>query len=209
MERILAEKEAEAFLEQEGLPVTERFYVKTEKDALHAAHRLGYPVCLKIASKHILHKSDVGGVKVDLRTDAEVLEAFRHIVAIPKCEEVMIQPYITGQLLLVGIQRDPTFGHTLAVGSGGIYTEIMKDVSFRICPITHHDAKAMLEELKIYPLLLGVRGDQAVNLEKLHQLLLKLSHVALCYPSLRELDINPLIVNGNTIHITDARLVFD
>ena len=85
----------------------------------------------------------------------------------------------------------------------------MKDVSFRFCPITHHDAKAMLEELKIYPLLLGVRGDQAVNLEKLHQLLLKLSHVALCYPSLRELDINPLIVNGNTIHITDARLVFD
>jgi len=209
MERILAEKEAEAFLEQEGLPVTERYYVTSEIEALHAAHRIGYPVCLKISSKLILHKSDVGGVKIDLRTDTEVLEAFRHIIAIPKCEEIMVQPYNTGQLLLVGIQRDATFGHTLAVGSGGIYTEIMKDASFRVCPISHHDAKLMIEELKSYPLLLGVRGESSVNLEKIHQLLLKLSHLALCYPSLRELDINPLIVQGNNVYITDARLVFD
>ena len=209
MERILAEKEAEAFLEQEGFPVTERHFVTTEKEALHAAHRLGFPVCLKVSSKHILHKSDVGGVKVDLRTDQEVLDAFRHLIKIPQCQEVMVQPYTTGQLLLVGVQRDSTFGHTVAVGSGGIYTELLKDVSFRVCPISHHDAKAMVEELKIYPMLQGVRGEQGVNIEKLHQLLLKLSHLALCYPSIRELDINPVILHGDALHIADARIVFD
>ncbi len=209
MERVFAEKEAEAFLEHEGFPVTERYFVTTEKDALHAAHRLGFPVCLKVSSRHILHKSDVGGVKIDLRTDDEVLAAFRHIIKIPKCEEVMVQPYNTGQLLLVGIQRDPTFGHTVAVGSGGIYTEILKDVSFRVCPLSHHDAKTMVEELKVYPMLQGVRGEQAVNIEKLHQLLLRLSHLALCYPSMRELDINPVILHGDNLHIADARIVFD
>ncbi len=209
MEKILAEKEAEAFLEQEGFPVTERFFVTTEKEALHAAHRIGFPVCLKISSKYVLHKSDVGGVKVDLRTDQEVLEAFRHIIKIPKCEEVMVQSHNTGHLLLVGIQRDATFGHTLAVGSGGIYTEILKDVSFRVCPLTHHDVRTMVEELKIYPMLQGVRGEQPVNLEKLHQLLLQLSHLALCYPTIRELDINPVILRGQHIYIADARIVFD
>ncbi len=209
MERVLAEKEAEAFLEQEGFPVTERSFVTTEKDALHAAHSIGFPVCLKISSKHILHKSDVGGVRIDLRTDQEVLEAFRHIIKIPQCQEVMVQPYNTGQLLLVGIQRDATFGHTIAVGSGGIYTEILKDVSFRVCPLTHHDVRTMVEELKVYPMLQGVRGEQSVNIEKLHQLLLQLSHLALCYPSIRELDINPVILHGQQLHIADARIVFD
>ncbi|MBI1973153.1 acetate--CoA ligase family protein [Candidatus Woesearchaeota archaeon] len=209
MERILAEKEAEAFLEQEGFPVTERSFVTTEKDAVHAAHRLGFPVCLKVSSQHILHKSDVGGVKIDLRTDHEVLEAFRHLIKIPRCEEVMVQPYNTGHLVLVGVQRDPTFGHTIAVGSGGIYTELLKDVAFRICPLSHHDAKEMVEELQIYPMLQGARGEQPANLEKLHQLLLKLSHLALCYPHLRELDINPVIFHGEDLHIADARIVFD
>lgn len=209
MERIFAEKEAEAFLEHEGFPVTERYYATTEKEALHAVHRLGYPVCLKVSSKHILHKSDIGGVRVDLRNDEEVLAAFRHLIKIPKCEEVMVQPYNTGQLLLVGIQRDPTFGHTLAVGSGGIYTEILKDVSFRICPVSHHDVKTMIEELKIYPMLQGVRGEKGVNMEKLHHFLLQLSHLALCYPSLRELDMNPVILHGDKVHIADARIVFD
>lgn len=209
MERILAEKEAEAFLEQEGFPVTERYFTVTEKDAVHAAHCLGFPVCLKVSSKDILHKSDVGGVKIDLRTDHEVLEAFRHLIKIPKCEEVMVQPYNTGHLLLVGVQRDPTFGHTIAVGSGGIYTETLKDVSFRVCPLSHHDAKEMVEELKIYPMLQGARGGEPVDIEKVHHLLLKLSHLALCYPRLRELDINPVILQGNHLHIADARIVFD
>ncbi len=209
MERVLAEKEAEAFLEQEGFPVTERHFVKTEKDVLHASHRLGYPVCLKVSSKAILHKSDVGGVKIDLRNDTEVLAAFRHLIQIPKCEEVMVQPYNTGQLLLVGIQRDSTFGHTIAVGSGGIYTEVLKDVAFRVCPLSHHDVKTMVESLKIYPMLQGVRGEQPVNIEQLHQLLLRLSHLAMCYPSLRELDINPLILQSEKIYIADARIVFD
>lgn len=209
MERIFAEKEAEAFLEQEGFPVTERYFATTEQQALHAAHRIGFPVCLKVSSQHILHKSDVGGVKIDLRTDQEVLAAFRQLIEIPRCEEVMAQPYRTGHLLLIGIQRDATFGHTLAVGSGGIYTELLKDVSFRVCPLTHHDAKTMVEELKMYPMLQGVRGEQAVSLEKLHHLLLRLSHLALCYPHLRELDINPLILHGDDLHIADARIVFD
>ena len=209
MERVLAEKEAEAFLEREGLPVSQRYYATTEQEALRASRRLGYPVCLKVSSRHILHKSDVGGVKVDLRADQEVLQAFRRLINIPKCEEVVVQPYTAGQLLLVGIQRDPTFGPTLVVGSGGIYTEILKDVAFRVCPITHHDAKTMVEELKIYPLLQGVRGEPAVNLEKLHHFLLKLSHIAMCYPSLRELDINPLILHGEKLHVADARIVFD
>ena len=209
MERVLAEKEAEAFLEHEGFPVTERYFDTTEKEALHASHRLGFPVCLKVSSKHILHKSDVGGVKIDLRTDQEVLEAFRHIIKIPKCHEVMVQPYTTGHLLLIGVQRDATFGHTIAVGSGGIYTELLKDVSFRVCPLSHHDAKQMLEELKIYPMLQGVRGEKAVNIENVHQLLLKLSHLVMCYPSLRELDINPVILTEKKVHIADARIVFD
>lgn len=209
MERVLAEKEAEAFLEHEGFPVAERYFARTEQDVLHAAHRLGYPVCLKVSSKHILHKSDVGGVKIDLRTDQEVLTAFRHLITIPKCEAVMAQSYTTGHLLLAGVQRDPTFGHTLVVGTGGIYTELLKDVAFRVCPISHHDAKTMVEELRLYPALLGARGQPAADLELLHRLLLRLSHLALCYPNIRELDLNPVIVTSNNLHLVDARIVFD
>lgn len=209
MEKVLAEKEAEAFLEHEGFAVTERHFVTTEQQAIQAASLLGYPVCLKVSSKEILHKSDVGGVKIDLRTSAEVLEAFRKLIKIPKCQEVVVQHYNTGQLLLVGIQRDPTFGHTIAVGSGGIYTEVLKDVAFRVCPLTHHDAKSMVEELKSYRLLQGVRGEAGVDLEQLHQLLLRLSHLALCYPHLRELDINPVILQKDQLFIADARIVFD
>jgi hypothetical protein len=120
----------------------------------------------------------------------------------------MVQEYVMGEFLLLGLKKDPSFGHTVAVGSGGIYTEVLQDVSFRICPLTKDDAQEMMEELKIFPVIAGTRGG--VNREKeVHRLILALSKLATLYPMIEELDINPLIIHHKGVTVADARLVLN
>ncbi|MBI2109677.1 acetate--CoA ligase family protein [Candidatus Woesearchaeota archaeon] len=161
--RILAEKEAETFLEKEGFPLARRSFSKTSKGCIDIAAKIGYPVALKISSHKIIHKSDVHGVKLDLRNEKEVKHAFEQISKIKGFEQAMVEEFNQGHFLLFGIKKDPSFGHVIAVGSGGIYTELFKDVSFRVVPLERKDAEEMIKEIKIYPVLLGKRGEKPAD----------------------------------------------
>ena len=205
---ILAEKEAEDFLEEHGFPVARRIYTKTLNQALNAVKKTGYPIVMKVSSNKIIHKSDVKGVIVDIRNDKELSEAFNQIRKIKGFNGVLIHEYLEGNALLLGLKYDETFGHVVAIGSGGIYTEILKDITFRICPIAKEDALEMLRELKIYKILNGYRGKEAVNFDKLSNLLVNLSRLPLKFKTIKELDINPLIVSEKFAKIADARIVF-
>tara|TARA_Y100000310_G_scaffold334233_1_gene413519 strand:- start:49292 stop:49921 length:630 start_codon:yes stop_codon:yes gene_type:complete len=209
MGKTLSEQEAEKFLEQQGFPIVDRELVKTSKQALEVAEDIGYPIAMKVYSPHILHKSDIGGVHLDIRNEKEVEKIFKKLMQIKHAKGVIIQEYTKGISLLLGLKEDPSFGHALVVGSGGIYTEIMKDVSFRVCPITPKDAQEMLQELKMYPLLEGARGKKKINKKKLCKLLVKLSTLVKKYPTIAELDINPLLVNEKESLIVDARIKFN
>ena len=208
MGKVLSEREAEAFLEKEGFPVIERRLTKTVKEAIAAADAIGYPVALKVDSRKILHKSDVGGVKLDLRNAYEVETTFKAMMSIKHAQGVTVQRYTHGVFMLLGLKEDSSFGHALVAGSGGIYTEVLKDVSFRVCPVDEKEAKKMLEELRMYPLLEGARGKDKINVKQLCTLLSKLSRLVKKYPKLKELDINPLILNGEEMVVVDARMSF-
>ena len=120
----------------------------------------------------------------------------------------MVQKDIEGKQVIVGIKKDPTFGHALLFGLGGIFVETIKDVSFRVCPVTNNDVKEMMEEIQGYSLLTGLRGEKPVNLDKIRKILLKLCTLDKKHKNIEELDINPLIVNHNDVEIVDARILF-
>jgi acyl-CoA synthetase (NDP forming) len=125
-----------------------------------------------------------------------------------KKPNILVQKYTEGKQIIIGLKKDPTFGHVLAFGLGGIFTEILKDVSFRICPITEQDAELMIQEIKGYSILKGYRNSSA-NIKSIKQILMKTSELAKKYPKIKELDINPLIVNEKQATIVDARIIFD
>ena len=206
---ILAEKEAEEFLERHGFPVSKRLVTRDVKETLKYCHKIGFPVALKIVSPSIIHKSDVGGVFLDLRNDKEVVDAFNNIKKIKGYEAVMVEKYTTGKFLLLGLKKDAAFGHAIAVGWGGIYTEVLKDISFRICPIDNKEAEKMLEELKFFKVLKGVRGEKPVNFRNIIDVIVKLSKLPLKYKAITELDINPMIADEKNVRIVDARIVFN
>jgi len=206
---VLREEEAEDFLEKESFPISKRKAAKALNEAIKIARRIKYPVALKIQGKNIIHKSDIGGVILDIRNDDELGNAFNKIKKIKGFEKVIVQEYKQGKLLLLGLKRDSVFGHVVAVGAGDIYTEVLKDVSIRICPIEEKDADEMLKELKIYPILRGVRGEKPVNFNLIKRLIVKTSQLPKKYPKIRELDINPLILTEHKVTVADARIIFD
>jgi acetyl-CoA synthetase (ADP-forming) len=206
--KVLVEKEAEDFLEKEGFPVAKRKLVRTEEEMLKATKEIGYPLVLKVVSKKILHKSDVGGVKTDLRSEEEARAAFKEIMNIKDAEGCLVQKFIIGDWFLIGLKKDPTFNHVLAFGTGGIYTEVIKDVALRICPISIEEVRKMMKETKSYKILEGIRGKR-LNIESVENLLLKTSDLTKKYPNIQELDINPLVVNEKESVVVDVRIVLD
>jgi acetyl coenzyme A synthetase (ADP forming)-like protein len=187
--------------------------VATAAEAIEAAIDFGYPVVLKIASDRISHKTDVGGVKVDLRNADEVAKAFKKLTGLRKQDpdlKVTVQPMIRGgQEVILGMSRDPQFGPLILFGLGGIFVEVMKDVSIRIHPITDEGANLMIQRIKGYPLLAGYRGEKAVDMSLLQESLLRLSQMAGDLEgALEEMDINPFIVtpDRDNSFIVDARI---
>jgi len=206
--RVLVEKEAEDFLEREKFPVAQREFCTTPAEAVHAIKKLKFPVAMKVVSPKILHKTDAGGVVLDIKTESEIRKAFAKMKKLKAFKGVLIQKYEQGLFILLGLKKDPTFGHVVTVGSGGIYTEILKDVSFRVCPITQDDAEEMIQELRINKILQGYRGKK-YPVQKIKALLLKLSTLSQKYPEIEELDINPLIVQEKNAIVVDARVVMN
>ncbi len=207
--KIFAEREAEEFLEKKGFPIAKRIFAKNFNECEKAAKKIGFPLVLKIASKKIIHKSDVNGVKVGIKDEKELEKAFNELKKIKYFEGVMVQEYLDGKFIITGLKKDPTFGHVIAFGLGGIFTEIIKDVAFRVCPITKKEAIEMIKEIKAYKILEGTRGEKPVNFYSILRVLLALSELSKKYKDIQELDINPLIVNEKNAKIVDARIVFN
>ncbi|MFH1332014.1 MAG: acetate--CoA ligase family protein [archaeon] len=205
--RVLLEKEAEDFLARNRLNVTPRAVAKNEREIISKAKKIGFPVVLKVLSSKIIHKTEKGAVRVDIRSEKELKQAYRAMKHI-RGEGYLIQKFIQGEWFLVGLKKDPSFGHVLAFGTGGIYTEVLKDVSFRVCPVSLKDVNSMLEETKAFKVLSGARGRK-YNLNAVKGLLLKVSRLPKKYPEILELDVNPLVVNRKQAVIVDARVVLE
>jgi len=190
---------------------------RTLDEAVRHAQEIGYPVVLKVVSRDILHKSDVGGVALDLDNAQEVSDAYSAILhncrthqpnAIIDGVEVaqQVQP---GTQIIIGTRRDPSFGPILMVGLGGIYVEVMKDVSFRALPISRQEAFDMLKELKSYPVLLGVRGEEQRDIETIVDVMVRVGALLQACKEIADIEINPLIVyeRGQGGIAVDARVL--
>lgn len=207
--KIYAELEAEDFLEKNRFPVVKRDKAKTQEQAIKVADKLKYPVTMKIIGKNILHKSDVGGVILDIRNEQQLIKSFKKIKKIKGFQAVHIQKFIPGHWILIGLKKDPTFQHVITLAYGGIYTEIIKDTTFRILPIKNKDAENMINELKFYKILKGARGQKKSNIKALEKIIIKTANLAKKYKKIKELDINPLVLNSKQGIIVDARIIFE
>jgi len=202
-------------LDAYGISVARLIRAQTQQAAKQAAAGLGFPVVMKIDAPEVLHKTDVGGVAADLRTETEVAEAFLGMKeGFRKSKDgfagIFIQEMVQGGVeTIIGMHQDPSFGPLIMFGLGGIYVEVMKDVAFRIHPVTAHSVKEMIESIKGYPLLTGFRGGPAVNLKRLEETILRLSQLVSDFPQLESFDVNPFIVtaDGKTSRAVDARFV--
>jgi acetyltransferase len=200
--RDLIESEARKILDAYRFRLPENRIARTTKEAVDAASEVGYPVVMKIASHDVLHKSDMGGVRVGVENAAMVEEAFFDITStirlrLPRARilGVMVQEMIPqGREVILGITRDMQFGPMIMFGLGGIYVEVLKDVAFRIAPLSVESADAMIREIRSFPLLRGARGEAPSDIEAIRDALLRLSQMATDFPEIIEADINPLLV---------------
>jgi acyl-CoA synthetase (NDP forming) len=209
--------DAMALLETHGLPVIPMYMARSEDEAVAAAERCGLPVVLKLESPDVIHKSDVGGVKVDLRTVDDVRDAFRQIRgALAKSQPkagftgVQVQAMApAGTELVLGMMTDPSFGPLIMFGMGGVFVEVLEDVVFRVHPLSEVDAREMIHQIRGYPLLAGARGRPPVDEDRLAGLILRLSQLVSDLPEIDQIDINPLIAgfDSKCCAVIDARII--
>lgn len=214
-DRNLLEHEAIQLLSDAGVKTPPCLFARNREAAMEAADAIGYPVVIKIVSPQILHKSDYGGVKLKLRNRAEVGRAYdelmRHIrTQAPEAQilGVVVTPFLTGgDEVIVGMARDPQFGPVVMFGMGGIFVEVFTDVSFRVAPFSHEEALAMISETKASAVLRGARGKSPKDLHALADLLVKVGQIALVNPQIREMDLNPVLVQEQGLAVLDARVI--
>ncbi len=212
---VLLEYEAKSLIAHYGIPVTKIHLAKSEEEAVEAAKEIGFPVVLKIVSPDVLHKSDVGGVKVNLKNEEEVRAAYRSIIEsvkqrVPNARitGILVQEFAPpGLELIIGLVRDPQFGPTVMFGLGGIFVEVYKDVAFRVAPLSEEDADSMIREIKAYRLLTGFRGMEPVDVGALKDALIKAGQVGLEHEEIAEMDLNPVIAYPKGLKVVDARVI--
>jgi len=211
----LLETEAREILKAYDIPVPDAVVARSAEEAIRAAGRMGLPVAMKVVSRKIVHKSDVGGVRINLRTPEEVAKAFEMIMdnALKVAEQddiegILITPMAReGQECIIGMTRNPQFGPVVMFGLGGIFVEVLKDVTFRVAPLTPTDAEEMIRQIQGYPLLEGIRGQAPKDTAALREILLKVSRLAVENPEIREMDLNPVIVHETGATLVDARIM--
>ena len=205
----LMEHECKELLEGMGIKTTGYLVAGSEDEAAEMAHSVGYPVALKIVSPDVVHKSDSGGVRLNLNNPDEVRAAYRDIVGLYRYQHIVgvsVQAMAApGVEAIIGVTRDPNFGPVLMFGLGGIFVEVLKDVTFRILPVTEEDVEEMIAEIKGYPLLKGYRG-RSVDIPALKNLLLRISDLVAAFPEIRELDLNPVFLYSAGNCVVDARM---
>ena len=212
----VGEEEAMEILTYYGFQFPKRALARTSREAVQHASRIGFPVVMKISSPDILHKTDVGGVRINIKTPKEAAEAFTEITTNARrtmrdafLKGVMIYEMVKGgKEVILGVTFDRTFGHMIMFGLGGIYVEVLKDVSFRIVPVTRRDAAAMVKEIRTVGLLHGARGERPTDIDAIASNIVNLSSLITDFPEIQELDINPLMVMEKGAVALDARIIF-
>ncbi len=210
----LTESESRQVLSKYEIKVVEGEIAETAQQAVKIAERIGYPVVLKIVSKDVLHKTDLGGVMLNIKTPEEVARSFDEIIKNVKSkmphasvEGIFVQKMVQGYELIIGGKRDKVFGPVVMMGLGGIFVEALEDIAFRIAPIDDKEAVKMLGELKASKILYGLRGKPA-NIKEIAIVVSKLSKIIIENKEIAEIDINPLIASDKAIAL-DARIILD
>jgi len=214
---LLTEIEAKQLLKEAGIAVVETRLATSKEKAMALSEKLGFPVVMKIASVDVVHKSDAGGVKLGLKTTAQVGKAYDEIMksikkAFPhaRIQGVSVQTMAKqGAEIIIGMSKDAQFGPVLMFGLGGVLVEILKDVSFRIVPLQPRDASEMIRDIKGFPLLQGYRGSDPIDVATLESMLLKVSAFAENTPAVKELDLNPVFAYKDGAVAVDARVVLE
>ncbi|MFT7629698.1 MAG: acetyltransferase [Mariniblastus sp.] len=214
---LVTEINAKQLLGQYGIDVVSTQLAKTADEAIEIANEFGYPVVVKIASPEISHKSDIGGVKLNLNDEHQVATAFHEVIAAAHQKApqeivmgVSVQPMVSirdGYELIAGSKRDPMFGPVIMIGAGGIFAEIYKDVAFELPPLNERLATSMLHTLKSWKILKGFRGNPPLNIKKVADVLVRLSTLCVDHPEIAEFDINPLLVTPQKAVALDARII--
>jgi acyl-CoA synthetase (NDP forming) len=212
---VLTEIESKKILTEVGINCTDTRLAATREGAVTLSKEIGYPVVLKISSKDITHKSDAGGVKVNLKDKAEVERAYDEIMTSAKkkfpdgvIEGISVQNMAKpGIEVIMGMIKDPSFGPVIMFGLGGVFVEVLKDVAFRIVPIEKSDAEDMINEIKGKKLLEGYRGQEPADVACLQQMLLKLSDFVNTTPEIEEIDMNPVFSYKDGAVVVDARII--
>ncbi|OPL12850.1 MAG: carboxylate--amine ligase [delta proteobacterium MLS_D] len=211
-EKTLSEHDSKLFLAEHGIPVTKEQVAVDEDEAAGIAGEMGYPVVLKGSGSELAHKTEMNLIALDLRTEQEVRDAFRRLTGHSETpvKEVLVQQMVKGDReLVVGLTRDPQFGPCVMFGLGGIFTEVLEDVSFRVAPLSRWDAHDMMEDIRAKKILNAFRGKPAVDREKLADILIAIGKIGLDYDAVKEIDINPLkVLDGMPIAV-DALVVLD
>lgn len=214
---VLTEVESKRFFESAGLPVVATRFAATREEAVNYGEELGYPIAMKVMSPEVIHKSDAGGVKLGLASRDEVERAYDDILCSvakvhpsARIEGVSVQRMApAGREIIIGMSKDPELGPLLMFGLGGVMVEVMKDVSFRLVPLTPADAAEMIRETRGYALLKGFRGSEPVDVHFLEELLLQVSEVVQQHPEIKELDLNPVVVYSTEGLVVDARIILE
>ena len=210
-QRALSEYQAKLFLSEHDIPVTREELVTAEDEAVEAAERLGYPVVLKACGPDISHKTERNLVQVGLDDAEEVRRAYAEIIGNlggDPYDGLLVQEMIKGEReLVVGLVRDPQFGPCVMFGLGGIFTEVLKDTSFRVAPIEKYDALQMMEEIRSKAILGPFRGKEAVDRDLLAQILIAVGNIGMEYDAVQEMDMNPVIIEGSRPVVVDSLIV--
>ena len=208
--KTLSEYESKDFLKSYGIPVTREILVHSREECVKAAHAIGYPLVLKGCSPSLSHKTEKGLVRVDVRSEQEAVLAFDELATRMERngKAILVQEMIKGtRELVAGMTRDPQFGPCVMFGLGGIYTEILKDIAFRVAPLEKQDAMDMTQEIKAHKILGAVRGMPAADLDVLCDILVKMGEIGMENELIQEIDINPLILSGDNPVAVDALVV--
>jgi len=211
----LLETESRELLSEYGVSLPDAVLAKTTAEAVEAADRLGYPLAMKIVCPDIIHKSDAGGIKLNLSNADEVKMAFEEIMksagkfaSRERIVGALLSPMAaSGQECIIGMIRDAQFGPVIMFGLGGIFVEVLKDVSFRVAPLADEDIDEMISEIKGYKILTGVRGENPKDVEAIKAVLATLSEIVIDNPEISEIDLNPVIVHEKSLSIVDSRVL--
>lgn len=200
-----------AWLRANGIPTPEFRFAADVEAVVQDCRAIGYPVVMKVVSPDILHKSERGGVRLNIGDDAAAraaFEAIRQAAAGADFRGAVIYPMVRGaQEVLIGLSRDPQFGPVIAFGLGGIYTEVLRDVALRVAPIARAEADALIRSLRSFPILAGVRGQPPRDLNALAELLVQCSRLPFRYPEIVELDLNPVFALERGAVVGDVRII--